>query len=403
MDSNKNIKRKLLNVSKTTGKGSIYIYYSIGGKEKKFPTGIKLHPDKWDKKKSTYRRGSLSDTDSLIVENLYNTLVSLIIKYQIEYPSQLPPIEYLENGLTKPEEKREDSVLVLMGEWIERNKRISSETKKNHSIALKSLTEFCEHINYNLTLENFDFDFIERYNNYQLEENKIQSSTLKLRIQVFKTFTNWLNKRDIKHKIKYINWEKIKTEKPDLVCLERNELDDLLAYKPQTKNEQRVKDTLVFLSHTGVRHGDLEYITKDCIINKCIVFYPHKTKGKNIKVVIPISKPVREILERYDYKLPLIKRSNLTIYIKNLCENIESLKKEIMYNGKLVPKYSILSTHNCGRKTFINLCVQNAVPIPIIMGFTGHTKVETFIGYVDKHLNGLPQLNKVFEFDKEDE
>ena len=98
MDSSKNIKRKLLNVSKTSGKGSIYIYYSVGGKEKKFPTGIKLAADKWDKLKSTPRRGSLSDADAAIMDNLYNTLIGLITDYQYKY-NQLPPIDYLESSL----------------------------------------------------------------------------------------------------------------------------------------------------------------------------------------------------------------------------------------------------------------------------------------------------------------
>ena len=252
MDASKNIKRKLINVSKKTGKGSISIYYSIGGKEKYFPTGIKLPASKWHKDNSTYRRGSLSDENAAIVDNLYTTLYSLITDYQYKY-NLLPPIQYLIDGLSKPEEEvPEQSVIKLMGEWID---------------------------------------------------------------------------------------------------------------------------------------------------NNCLVFYPNKTKGKNLKAVVPISKIVKEILERYNYKLPVIKRSNLTIYIKKLCGNIESLKKNIMYKGKLVPKYSILSTHNVGRKTFINLCVQQQLPISTIMGYTAHSSYDTIIkSYMDKHVNNTVQLSKVFEF-----
>lgn len=115
---------------------------------------------------------------------------------------------------------------------------------------------------------------------------------------------------------------------------------------------------------------------------------------------------MRDILNRYNYHLPYYEDRYLTERIQELCSQIPSLQKEISYTfvegaevkEKKVPKYSVLTSHCIGRKTFINICIQSNIPITNILGMTGHTKIDTIIkSYADKWANNLPQLSKAFE------
>lgn len=400
MDAAKNIKRMLYNISPKTGKGSIVIYYSNLGKIKRFPTGVKLPVKEWDAKNHKPRRGALRIQDETIVDNLYNRLISLITQHQIEYSGSLPPINYLEAGLSKPEPVTD--VHKLFSEFIEErknNKRLSKSSIDYYEFAGKLMLEADKHFKYFLNLDNFNYSFIEKYIDYCLNEKGNAFSTINQRIEVFITFVKWLDRKEIKHKIKPDTWEKLDKTKADTLCLERDELNEILQYHPKTKREERTKDIIVFLSHTGMRQIDAKNLTKDLVLNDCLEFYPQKTIRKNIKVVVPISKPVRKILEKYKYTVPIYSPKYLSEYIKEFCSQIPLLKKNIVYKGKKVPKYSALTSHSVGRKTFINLVIQEGVPLPTLMGFTGHTHIDTVLkSYIDKHINNLPQLEKVFEF-----
>jgi hypothetical protein len=157
-----------------------------------------------------------------------------------------------------------------------------------------------------------------------------------------------------------------------------------------------------------MRVSDMQNITKSHIIDNCINFIPEKG-DRLIKepAVVPISKPVRDILERNNYIIPYMDKSNVQKSIRLFCSKFPLLQKEIMYievsgakaTETFVPKYSVLTSHAVGRKTFINLVIQKSVPIPILMGYTGHRNMDTVIKkYLHKHQNNLPHLEKVFEF-----
>lgn len=156
-----------------------------------------------------------------------------------------------------------------------------------------------------------------------------------------------------------------------------------------------------------MRIGDMQNITKHNIKNGCIDFVPQKTKRKKIRAIVPITKPVAEILERYQYKLPFyVSDRALSDSLTKFCAKIKELQHEVSYIEvvknkqvtKVGPKFSILDSHAVGRKTFINLCIERKVQLTAIAGMTGHTEIDTIIKYyADKHANKQTALAEVFE------
>lgn len=396
MDKSKNIKRVLYNISPKTGIGSVCIYYSFKKKINRFNTTIKLSQDKWDKRLAKPRRGALATNDAAVVENLYNKLVNLISAYQYEF-NCLPPVDFLTDNLEKPINKT--CIHDLYAEFIESKKSTLAAGSIAGYLSLGNiLKDFDTEYKYKLTLSNMNYSFIEKFKAFSINNN-LKNNTINLRINKLKTFVNYLNKKEVKNNINIKAWETLNKNVTELVCLERNELDEILNYKPLNEKEQVTKDIIIFCSHTGIRIGDFNLFDKKWIINNCLEFYPQKTKRKNIKVIIPISKPIREILERTNYKPKTINKDLLSGHIQAFCSKIESLQQKIYFGGELTEKYKILKSHSIGRKTFCNLVIQAGVPIPTLMGMSGHTQIDTVIkSYLDKHQNNLPQLNKVFEF-----
>ena len=415
MDKTKNLKRDIYNISKNTGLAQIVIYYSSQSKVKRFSTGVKCIPENWDKKKCDIGKGKISKTEKAIVDNLYNNIYKIITDYQYQY-NLLPPIDFIEAKLKKPVDTSEN-IFKLYDEFLKwKIKTTEYKTSKLYSETGRFLKEVDKRHKYKLNLHNLNYDFIQKFISYLVDVRGNQNSSVNIRLGDLKAFVEWLNKKEIPHSIKPDLWEKVENNSAeDFTCLERNELNAILHYQPDPNDnlktrmrEERTRDLIIFLSHTGLRVGDIKSINKHSINKEknLIQIEPEKTKRKRIKAIIPITKPVWEILEKYEYKPPFYNTKSLTANIRRLCKKIKELQTEIEYikvvknqpTKKYVPKFSVLDSHAIGRKTFINLCIEKRVQLTTIAGMTGHKNIDSIMKhYADKHANKQTALNDVFE------
>lgn len=423
MDNDKNLRRILLNW-KTNKKniGTIYIQYTYKGKQPRWKTGVKCHIDNWDEKKQDIKKGSVSASDKSnksIVDSKYNQLFKIINDFQHKY-GELPSIQHIEENLDRPDELT-INVHELFNDFLASIKEeVKAETKapetyRSYTYTRDCLLETDEYYKYNLNLFNFDYNFNEKFILYCRTRRGQSNKTIGVKIAHLRYFVTWLNLKKIKNSIDRNHLIKPKNQNTEnLICLERNELDAIMQYQPKDLQDERTKDIIVFLSHTGIRQIDLFNINKSHIINNCIEFYPQKTKGNKIKAIIPITSPVACILKKYDYELPTYTSKYLTENIVNFCSKIEPLKNDITYiktikkedekgNIKTIrkpvtePKYETLTSHAIGRKTFINLCIERKVQLTTIAGMTGHNKIDTIMmHYANKHAGKQTALNEVF-------
>ena len=411
-DKSKNLKLDLYNISDKTGKGNLVIYYSKKGVIKRIPSSVKCHPDFWDKKNKEVKKGGITESDRAIVYTIYNKVAKIITDYQFKF-NELPAADFVSQKLEKPDDLSVN-IHELYNEFLlDYVKTLSTSKQELYKYLGEYIKEVDKRNKYNLNLFNFNYSFIQKFKTYLLEERGNQNSTVNQKISDLITFVSWINKNEIKNSIKTELWQKLENNSvEDFICLERKELDAILAYNPENtihlhsrKREQKTKDIIVFLSHTGMRVGDMKNITKNNIIDDCLNYIPEKTKRKKIRAIVPLTKPVREILERYNYKLPFY-AERLNPNIKLLCEKIDLLKEHIIHTTLVnnepvtesVPKFSVLDSHAVGRKTFINLCIERKVQLTTIAGMTGHRQIDTIIKhYADKHANKQTALEEVFE------
>jgi len=154
--------------------------------------------------------------------------------------------------------------------------------------------------------------------------------------------------------------------------LTEQELQKIKDYQPVDEKLQRVKDLFVFQCYTGLAYVDLQSFDEDWITEvdgyKIISSNRQKTDQPYITILFP---EAEAILEKYDYKLPVISNQKYNDYLKLLKAGAE-IKKNI--------------TSHVGRHTFATLLINKDVPIESVSKALGHSNIKQTEEYA--HLLG---------------
>ena len=153
----------------------------------------------------------------------------------------------------------------------------------------------------------------------------------------------------------------------------------------KNKRLERVRDVFVLGCVTGMRFSDLKRIKKENVGYNEITIREVKDKSKHLK--IPLVNTSREILKKYDHKLPCISDQKFRDYLKELC-CLVGFNREMVYTKRIgnevfetrYKMYERIGTHTARRSFVTNMMNQN-VPDKAIMKITGHKSISTFQAY----------------------
>jgi len=237
-------------------------------------------------------------------------------------------------------------------------------------------------------------DFIdidmEFYNQFVdlLRNKSLQTNTIGKKIQTLKIFLNDATENGKNHYAKYKS-RKFKTlsEDSDNFHLSKAELKQFYDYDFSNKPYlERVRDLFIVGCWTGLRYSDLNKITPDNIKGEIIELKQQKTGGK---VVIPLYSTVKEILRKYDGKLPKpISNQKYNDYLKiaaKLAGLNETFVKTTTTNGmkhdKTYYKHDLISSHTA-RRSFCTNAYDDNIPTLSIMSISGHRTEFAFLKYI---------------------
>lgn len=171
----------------------------------------------------------------------------------------------------------------------------------------------------------------------------------------------------------YITFQPPKGKSKDPVFLTEYELLTLANYDLTTKTQNsklaKIKDVFVFQCYTALSYIDLKSFDKSKIIEegdyKIIRSNRRKTNEEYITVLLP---EAIEILERYDYKLPVPSNQKYNEYLKALMLYI--VDKE----GNMIIQNKKISSH-VARHTCAMYLLNKGVPIETVAKVLGHADV----------------------------
>lgn len=169
------------------------------------------------------------------------------------------------------------------------------------------------------------------------------------------------------------------------------ELEQLIALDlSDTPRLERVRDLFILGCYTGLRFSDWYKIRPSHIIEEdgiqMVELMMQKTRDP---VVIPLLPELKQVLEKYDYKLPTISSQKFNKYIKEVCELAiaDSTFLRIYSKGgrtqsEVIEKWKRVSSH-VARRSFASNFFEEGYTAAMLMQITGHSTERQFFQYID--------------------
>ena len=421
---------------------NIYCIICVDGKQMKFPTGVKIYPEQWNKKKQeafiSFRLTELDNRNNRIVNEKISSIKQDFLNYKqylCENPnalaSKVPLLkQYIYKGVMRKKKAGLSATAVMKNLISESNN--ADSTKDQNTVNINKFERFLNANNIENKFESMNLKTINSYQKYLLD-NGILPNTIKNIIKG--TIFPLLRKANKNNEIPF-SWHDSNLDSFELVKdqsnkeLARNKQVALTEeqliqiynfdiskeslqplYKKNVRDDvlerfQEVKDIFLLQAYIGQRISDIPKIYQNPIDQEhnTITIIQKKT---NARAVIPIHPIAKELIDKYrektiiNYSVKKKRTANETI--RNLLKVIGKFDEEITYqeNGKTItePLYELVHTHTA-RHTFITIMCRKGVPKETVILATGHENTK-MIDEVYAHLTQKDKAKKVSEaFDK---
>lgn len=383
----------------------IYLFFTYGNKRFKYSTGFKSCYAHWDLKKQRIKNiSSLTNKDE-VNESLKDYENLFLDKYRELYKEYGDAIN---NQMLKAEldiivrkkkvesTDEELSFIDVCNKFIdEKGDSITPVTKRVYKQAITHLQKYEVKNNVTLTFDIIDMNFYNSFKSY-LEKGNFSLNTIGKHIKTIKSFMNYAliegHTENIKFKskdfkvVKEITTEVFLTEE-EIAAMHKKDLSE-------TPEIERARDIFLIGCYTGQRISDYNKLSKDDIVTQDGIDYfkfrQHKNKKYNRIVMCPITKEIREIMDKRYKGLPPKQMAEpvLNRHLKTIGKKLEFdelIKCEYTKGGKevreMIPKYDLISSHTA-RRSFCTNKYKQGMNIFDIMLFTGHSTEKEFYKYI---------------------
>lgn len=268
-------------------------------------------------------------------------------------------------------------------EYLSASKR-NEKYKRQYLQAYNQIEEYADSIKYELYTHNINEEFAEGFLDF-LRCKGLMLSTIKASFGKITALLNKADRRGYAVDRTFSDCE-VKGEDCESVYLSIIEIARIYYYTGLKAKEEIVRDYFILGCLTGLRFSDYSKLGRSNFQGDLLVV---RTKKTGVLVKVPVHTFVREIFEKYEWKLPAchcIQAFNRQI--KNICKKI-GLDSPVTYNrthgydvvSKTVPKYELISSHTARRSCATNMYREN-IPTWIIMQITGHRTERAFFRYI---------------------
>lgn len=220
---------------------------------------------------------------------------------------------------------------------------------------------------------------------YYLQDKNLKLSTIKNNISRIKYLIKKARKAGYETDLAVDDFA-TQDEEAAAIFLTMREVLKIHRYTSLTPREVEIKDYFIIGCLTALRFSDYSRLqAKNFIRNKIVI----KTKKTNTPVQIPIHPIVKEIIQKYNKRLPTppsIQHFNRAI--KEICKKIGFTKK-LLYERqhghirvtKMLPKYKFISSHTARRSAATNMYLAGIMAFRIML-ITGHKTEKSFFRYI---------------------
>ncbi|MBF4984715.1 tyrosine-type recombinase/integrase [Nonlabens mediterrranea] len=266
------------------------------------------------------------------------------------------------------------------------NQDWSAATIKRYKNIKTILQNFEKEKSYKLSFTSINSKFHSKFTDYCMGDLKHINNTYARNLGLVKTFLFWALDKKYTYNDEFKKFKKKERVITNQVVLDKEELEKLMNHKFELKSLERTRDIFVFAAVTGMRYGELKFISKRNVVGTTFHLKEEKGSEKEIRT-IPLSKVAIHILEKYDYNLPVTANQKHNEYIKIVFEKagFTHMVQKVTTRGKEVIRKDMLfhkrvSSHTA-RRTFITMMKRDGKSDKLISKITGHRDMKTLNSY----------------------
>ncbi len=375
---------------------AVMINVAVFGQRLRCSSGISLKPKHWNVDRQTVKSTDphvnvnarrLKSIEAFIVDRYHHQLQASSKKqFDVEsFRAAIltflnPDAEFTDTGgfvndfnkFIKTYTLRSSSGLVTM-------KRPSVRSLQMYQLTLTSLTDWEKSKRRRLEYDRIDLDFYVDYTQWLSATRNLTDASVSNYIKVIKTFMKWARQQGYHITTAYESFYRDKRN-GDSIALSIDEIRTIrdldLTDNPRLA---RVRDHFLLQVYTGMRYGDLcrlepRHFDEGAGI---IRFVTQKT---DTKCIIPITRPLATLLERYPSRLfEFASDVKQNQYLKELGKlaGFDQPVTVSSYRGgqrveEVKAKHELLTTH-VARRSFASTSIRFGVPESVIGMVTGHS------------------------------
>lgn len=275
----------------------------------------------------------------------------------------------------------------FVSEYLERCHR-SHRYKMMYLNTINHLIEFCK-INgiRDIFTDTIGMEFCENFVHYLKADRKLMQNTVKGHLERLQAMLkkSMLFGYYVDNTYQEVT---IPDEEVGAIFLSMTEITRIYYFDRLTRFQDEVRDHFILGCLTGLRYSDYSRLNESNF-HRDTNLIKIKTKKTGVVVSVPMHRFVREILRKYDYKLPkprCIQYFNKAI--KVICRKV-GLNELILWERtvgtevvtKEIPKWEMVSSHTARRSFATNMFLQNIQTYRIML-ITGHKSEESFFKYI---------------------
>jgi integrase len=372
------------------------INVAVLGRRLRFSSGISLEPRHWNADRQTVKSTDphvnvnvrrLKSIEAFIVDRYHHELQASSKKqFDVEsFRAAIltflnPDAEFTDTGgfvndfnkFIKTYTLRSSSGLVTM-------KRPSVRSLQMYQLTLTSLTDWEKSQRRRLDYDRIDLDFYVDYTQWLSSTRDLTDASVSNYIKVIKTYMKWARQQGYHNTTAYESFYRDKRN-GDSIALSIDEIR-MIRDLDLTDNPRlaRVRDHFLLQVYTGMRYGDLCRLEPRHFDEGAdmIRFVTQKT---DTKCIIPITRPLATLLERYPSRLfefaSDVKQNQYLKELGKLAGFNQMVTVSSYRSGQRVEqvkaKHDLLTTH-VARRSFASTSIRFGVPESVIGMVTGHS------------------------------
>lgn len=372
----------------------VILVYQQRGAKLNHSTNIKIQAKAWDTKKQRVKSAYRNAADyNAYLDSLREQVTRAMLDLKIQGLD--PSVELMRERLF-PQKSKEVTLLQGLRKFIEAHRSTHShEFVQKYQTMQTDLERYEQLHKTTLLYTHMDAPFFERYTQFLITEKQNTNNTIARKLSFLKTFLNWSGRHKL-HQCKEYTEVKILTPKrAGHIALTESELDNLA--KLNLKKEERlerVRDVFCFGCYTGLRYSDVENLKPENIVDlpgengsvmKALRLNIIKTHEH---LTVPLSALALAILEKYDYRLPVVSNQKTNAYLKELGQlaKLETPVQRVVFRGSerietTQPKHELLTTHTA-RRTFATISASRGMNLVVLQRILGHATIQQTMEYI---------------------